>query len=46
MITIINRKNRKEKIKELLTAINDKEIRLLTSKYSGKLKLKKNPLAI
>jgi hypothetical protein len=46
MVTVINRKTRKEKIKELLTAINEKEKLLLTSKYSGKLKLKKSPLAI
>jgi hypothetical protein len=46
MVTIINRKTRKEKIKELLTAINKKEKLLLTSKYSGKLKLKKSPLVI
>jgi hypothetical protein len=46
MVTVINRKTRKEKIKKLLTAMDDKEKLLLTSKYSGKLKLTKSPLVI
>ena len=46
MVTIINRKTRKERIKELLTEIGGKEKLLLASKYSGKLKLKQTPLAI
>ena len=46
MVTVINRKTGKEKIKELLTAAGDREKLLLASKYSGKLKLKQSPLAI
>lgn len=46
VVTIINKKTRKEKIKELLTAIGDNEKLLLASKYSGKIKLKKSPLTI
>lgn len=46
MVTIINKKTRKEKIKKLLTAIGDNEKLLLASKYSGKIKLKKSPLII
>lgn len=46
MVTVIKKKTGKEKIKELLTAIGGKEKLLITSRYSGKLKLKKSPLVI
>lgn len=46
MVTIISRKTRTEKINEMLATINNKERYLKASKYSGKLKLKQNPLTI
>ncbi|MDT3697617.1 MAG: hypothetical protein ROY99_14630 [Ignavibacterium sp.] len=46
VVTVIKKKTGKEKIKELLTAIGGKEKLLITSRYSGKLKLKKSPLVI
>lgn len=46
MVTVIKRKTKKEKIKEILTGISEKERYLKASKYSGKLNLKQSPLDI
>lgn len=46
MVTIIKKKTKKGTIKEILLSIKNKEKFLQVSKYSGKLKLKQNPLTI
>ncbi len=46
MVTIIKKKIKKEKITELLMYTNNRGRLLDVSKYSGKLRIKENPLKI
>jgi len=46
LVTIIKKRTKNEKIKELLSSLNYKGKHLNAAKYSGKIKLKKNPLAL
>ena len=46
LVTIIKKRTKNEKIKEVLSSLNYKEKLLNAAKYSGKIKLKKNPLAL
>jgi hypothetical protein len=46
MVTTINRKTKKNRLKELVVLANDKNRLLDASKYSGKIKIVEKPLKI
>lgn len=46
MVTTINRKTKKDRLKELVILSNDKNRLLDASKYSGKIKIKEKPIKI
>jgi hypothetical protein len=46
LVTILNKKTKKEDIRDILSSLNSKGKHLRVSKYSGRLKLKKSPLTI
>jgi hypothetical protein len=46
MVTTINRKTKKNRLKELVVLANEKNKLLDASKYSGKIKIEEKPLKI